>query len=54
MAASELMINKSDVLYAVWDGNPARAYGGTADVVAYARDNDIPVQVIWPAGAKRG
>jgi len=53
MAASKLMIDESDELYAVWDGNPARAYGGTADVVAYARDNDIPVQVIWPAGAKR-
>jgi hypothetical protein len=53
MAASELMINESDELYAVWDGDPARAYGGAADVVAYARDNDIPVQVIWPTGAKR-
>jgi hypothetical protein len=53
MAASKLMIDESDELYAVWDGNPARAYGGTADVVAYARDNDMPVQVIWPAGAKR-
>ena len=31
MAASKLMIDESDELYAVWDGNPARAYGGTAD-----------------------
>jgi hypothetical protein len=36
---------------AVWDGLPARSYGGTADVVEYARQRNIPVQVIWPAGA---
>jgi hypothetical protein len=53
MAASKLMVDKADELYAVWDGKPARAYGGTADVVAYAHDHDTPIEVIWPAGAKR-
>jgi hypothetical protein len=53
MAASKLMVDEADELYAVWDGKPARAYGGTADVVAYARDHRTPVQVIWPAGAAR-
>ena len=53
MAASKLMIDKADELYAVWDGKPARGYGGTADVVAYARDHDTPVEVIWPIGATR-
>ena len=53
MAASKLMVDEADELYAVWDGKPARAYGGTADVVAYARDHDTPVEVIWPAGATR-
>ncbi len=53
MAASKLMVDEADELYAVWDGKPARAYGGTADVVAYARDHDTAVRVIWPAGAKR-
>lgn len=53
MAASKLMVDKADELYAVWDGKPARAYGGTADVVAYARDHDTPVEVIWPVGATR-
>jgi hypothetical protein len=53
MAASKLMVDDADQLYAVWDGKPARAYGGTADVVAYARDHGTPVQVIWPAGAAR-
>ena len=53
MAASKLMVDKADELYAVWDGKPARAYGGTADVVAYARKNDTRVEVIWPTGASR-
>jgi hypothetical protein len=53
MAASEFMIGQAGELWAVWDGKPARGYGGTADVVAYARRLDIPVLVIWPAGANR-
>ncbi|HEX3513451.1 MAG TPA: hypothetical protein VHT26_05560 [Trebonia sp.] len=53
MAASKLMIDAADELYAVWDGQPARGYGGTADVVAYARQHGKPVRIIWPAGAKR-
>lgn len=53
MSASKLMINEADELYAVWDGNAARGYGGTADVVAYARGHGTPVRVIWPVGATR-
>jgi hypothetical protein len=53
MAASEAMLDRADRLYAVWDGKPARAYGGTADVVAEAQKRGIPVTVIWPAGASR-
>ena len=54
MAASRLMVDGADELYAVWDGKPARSYGGTADVVAYAREHGTPVRVIWPDGAERG
>lgn len=53
MAASKLMVDSADELYAVWDGKPARGYGGTADVVAYARERGIPVRVLWPAGSQR-
>jgi hypothetical protein len=53
MAASELMLDNADELYAVWDGKPARGYGGTADVVTYARDHQTPVRVLWPSGAQR-
>jgi len=54
MAASKLMIDEADELYAVWDGQPARGYGGTADVVAYARKRGVSLRVIWPQGAQRG
>ena len=53
MAASEFMLDRADLLWAIWDGKPARGYGGTADVVTYARDNGLPVTVIWPDGAHR-
>jgi hypothetical protein len=53
MDASEEMLKRADVLFAMWDGQPARGYGGTADVVAEARNEGLPVVVIWPAGATR-
>jgi hypothetical protein len=53
MAASAHMVDQADELWAVWDGEPARGYGGTADVVAYAREHGVPVQIIWPEGATR-
>jgi hypothetical protein len=53
MAASVRMLDDADVLFAVWDGQPARGYGGTADVVAEARRRKVPVRVIWPDGAQR-
>jgi hypothetical protein len=43
------MLARTDRLYAVWDGKPARGYGGTADVVAEAEKRGIPVTVIWPS-----
>ncbi|TLF74364.1 hypothetical protein [Nocardia cyriacigeorgica] len=52
-AGSERMLDEADELLAVWDGKPARGYGGTADVVAAARERGIPVTVIWPDGATR-
>ncbi|MGH3851706.1 MAG: hypothetical protein ACRDRT_18775 [Pseudonocardiaceae bacterium] len=53
MAASELMISMVSELPAVWDHQPARGYGGTADVVTRARDRGRRVRVIWPDGAAR-
>ncbi|REE99454.1 hypothetical protein [Thermomonospora umbrina] len=53
MAASEFMIRQADEVWAVWDGQPARGFGGTADVVAAARRSGLTVRVIWPDGASR-
>jgi hypothetical protein len=53
MAASELMLAMVNGLLAVWDGQASRGYGGTADVVAAARQRGVPVRVIWPDGARR-
>jgi hypothetical protein len=53
MDASLRMLADADELLAVWDGQPARGYGGTADVVNAARDQDVSVIVVWPAGATR-
>jgi hypothetical protein len=53
MAASAAMLIKIDLLLAVWDGKPARGFGGTADVVHAARERGTRVKVIWPDGAVR-
>jgi hypothetical protein len=41
-------VNGADVLLAVWDGQPARGKGGTADVVEYARSLNKPLVIIDP------
>ncbi len=46
MAGSEILVGLVDELIAVWDGQPARDYGGTADVVAYVERHGVPVRVI--------
>lgn len=53
MAASLVLVERSELLLAVWDGQPARSFAGTADVVAYARQLNVPVTVVWPAGSSR-
>ncbi|MFE4599340.1 hypothetical protein ACFRKE_00610 [Kitasatospora indigofera] len=53
MAGSEVLVGLADELLAVWDGQPARGYGGTADVVTYAERNGLPVRILWPAEAVR-
>ncbi|MFJ8489466.1 hypothetical protein ACIRBZ_14035 [Streptomyces sp. NPDC094038] len=53
MTGSEVLVGLADELLAVWDGKPAWGYGDTADVVAYAERNGVPVRVLWPEGASR-
>lgn len=44
--AGRHVVDHCDVLIAVWDGKPARGRGGTAEVVAYAREKKRPLIVI--------
>jgi hypothetical protein len=53
MAASQELLRRSERVFAVWDGGPSGGFGGTADVVAAARDAGLPVEVFWPEGALR-
>ena len=47
--AGHVMLDQSDLLVAVWDGEAARGRGGAAQIVADAVRRDIPVLWIDPA-----
>jgi hypothetical protein len=49
LAASQTMLSRCDLLLAVWDGEPSRRVGDTADVVERAKALAIPVLVVWPS-----
>ncbi|TQM10189.1 hypothetical protein [Pseudonocardia kunmingensis] len=53
LAASRYLIDRCDVLMAVWDGAPPTGSGGTAEAVGYARERGVAVTVVWPPGARR-
>jgi hypothetical protein len=41
--AGRHVVDRADVLIALWDGEPPRGRGGTATVVSYAREQGVPV-----------
>jgi hypothetical protein len=49
--AGRIVLAQSDILIAVWDGEPALGRGGTGHIVAEAVARDIPVIRIDPRGA---
>ncbi|RLB18919.1 MAG: hypothetical protein DRG82_02795 [Deltaproteobacteria bacterium] len=44
-SAGREVLRRSDILLAVWDGNPAKGTGGTAQIVEEAKQAGIPV--VW-------
>lgn len=36
LKAGKHMVQKSDIIFAIWDGQKAKGLGGTADIVEYA------------------
>lgn len=53
LAAGIRVVDSSDVLLAIWDGEPAKGKGGTADIVEYAKGRGGRLEVIWPSGVAR-
>ncbi len=52
-AAGKEVVDRCDLLLAVWNGKPSGGLGGTADIVAYARNKGRPTIIIWPPNAAR-
>jgi hypothetical protein len=50
-AIGEELVRRCDALLAVWDGQPARGAGGTAEVVALARAKSLPLFWVNPVEA---
>lgn len=48
LVAGRHIVDRSDLLVAVWNGKPAAGKGGTGDIVAYARSAGRPVLHIHP------
>jgi hypothetical protein len=43
----QYVVDHCDVLIAVWDGQPPRGQGGTAEIVAYAEEQNRPIIRVW-------
>ncbi len=45
-AVGRVLVEQSDILLAIWDGQPERGPGGTADVIRNARNAEVPIIAI--------
>jgi hypothetical protein len=53
LAAGMYVLDHSDVLIAVWDGEPARGIGGTAKIMAEARRRGMPIAWVQVIGREQ-
>lgn len=53
LAAGHHVVEQCELLIAVWDGQGAAGKGGTGDVVDYASNRAISIEIVWPEGATR-
>lgn len=51
--AGRRIVEQSQILVAIWDGQSVKGKGGTADIVSYAREKKIEVVIVWPPGMSR-
>ncbi|MFP4390125.1 MAG: hypothetical protein ACLFPR_14425 [Desulfococcaceae bacterium] len=47
LACGKAVVDRTDILLAIWDGRPAKGRGGTGEVVAYARKIGKPLAWIF-------
>jgi hypothetical protein len=50
--AGRYVVDHCDVLIAVWDGQPSRRSGGTAEIVQYALEQNRPILRVWGGSFK--
>ena len=48
LAAGKRIVELADLMFAIWNGQPAKGKGGTADIVSYALEKKIPLVHINP------
>ncbi|HKR11572.1 MAG TPA: hypothetical protein VJT15_05930 [Pyrinomonadaceae bacterium] len=53
LAAGHRVVDLSEMVVAIWDGQPAKGKGGTADIVDYARSRGTRLEIVWPKGIAR-
>ena len=53
LEAGHRIVDLSDLMVAVWDGQKSKGLGGTADVVRYAHSRSREIVIVWPTGATR-
>ena len=51
--AGAFVVDRSQVLFALWDGEPARGTGGTGEVVQWARQGRVPQRFLPPESQDR-
>jgi hypothetical protein len=54
LAGGLIVVERSETVVALWDGEDARGLGGTADIVRYAKGLGRQVTIVWPDGVRRG
>jgi hypothetical protein len=53
LEAGQRVVDLSQLLIAVWNGEAPTGAGGTSEVVQYARERGTEIVFIWPEGAAR-
>lgn len=54
LEAGKQILNHCDILVAVWDGQESQGEGGTAEIVALARERDLPLAWVHAGNRQPG